>query len=102
MAVAAGERTGDIAVFVNGNALTVLPTGQPLYNFVGPDAGNYSYNPQTSLITHENCATKGSLIFNVPLSYLNVGGSNVVAIRARDRGSVNYVDVKVSPVAPIQ
>jgi hypothetical protein len=92
----------DIAVYVNGNPLTMLPSGAPLYSFVGSDAGNYSFSAQTGLITHENCATKGSLVFSVPLSFLNVGGTNTLAIRARDRGSVNYVDVKVSPVAPIQ
>ncbi len=88
----------DIAVYVNGTALTMLPSGATLYNFIGWDAGNYSFNVQTGLISHENCATKGSLTFTVPLSLLNVGGNNTLAIRARDRGSVNYVDVKVSSV----
>ncbi|MEP7088302.1 MAG: hypothetical protein ABI884_13440 [Gemmatimonadota bacterium] len=92
----------DIAVYVNGNPLTTLPSGAPLYSFIGPDAGNYSFNANTKLISHENCANKGSLTFSVPLSYLNVGGNNTLAIRARDRGSVNYVDAKVSPVAPLQ
>ena len=89
----------DIAVFVNGNPLTTL-NGVALYSFSGPDAGNYSFNPTSGLVTHENCATKGSLTFTVPVSFLNVGGQNTLAVRARDRGSVNYVDVKVSPATP--
>ncbi|MEO7038883.1 MAG: hypothetical protein ABI446_02685 [Gemmatimonadaceae bacterium] len=92
----------DIAVFVNGNPLTMSSTGTPLYSFVGPDAGNYSFSANTGLISHENCATKGSLVFAIPASFLNVGGNNTLAIRARDRGSVNYVDVKVSAVPPTQ
>jgi hypothetical protein len=89
----------DIQLFVNGNALTTL-NGVPLYAFSGSDAGNYTFNPTSGFITHENCATKGSLTFSVPASFLNVGGQNVLAIRARDRGTVNYVDVKVSPAVP--
>ena len=89
----------DIQVFVNGNALTTYQ-GNQLYQFTGPDAGNYSFNATTGFVTHENCATKGSLIFNVPAAFLNVGGQNVLAIRARDRGSVNYVDAKVSVATP--
>lgn len=89
----------DIQVFVNGNALTTL-NGVPLYTFSGSDAGNYSFNPTSGFVSHENCATKGSLTFTVPSSFLHVGGQNVLAVRARDRGSVNYVDVKVSPAVP--
>jgi len=89
----------DIQVFVNGNALTTL-NGVPLYAFSGQDAGNYSFNPTSGFVSHENCATKGSLTFTVPASFLNAGGQNVLAIRARDRGTVNYVDVKVSPAVP--
>jgi hypothetical protein len=85
----------DIAVFVNGHPLTIYQE-QPLYYFTGNDAGNYAFNSETQLVTHEGCATKGSLIFTVPTAFLNPGGQNVLAIRARDRGSVNYVDVKVS------
>jgi hypothetical protein len=84
----------DIQIFVNGNLLT------PDLPFSGPDAGNYSFNATTGFVTHENCATKGTLTFSVPTGFL-VAGQNVLAIRARDRGSVNYVDAKVS-VTPTQ
>lgn len=84
----------DIQVFVNGNLLT------PNLPFSGPDAGNYSFNATTGFVSHENCATKGTLTFSVPTGFL-VAGQNVLAIRARDRGNVNYVDAKVS-VTPTQ
>ena len=89
----------DIAVYVNGNPLTTL-NGNPLYTFSGADAGNYAFNPTSGFVTHENCATKGSLTFSIPASFLNLGQQNVLAIRARDRGSVNYVDAKISAGAP--
>jgi hypothetical protein len=89
----------DIIVYVNGNALTTL-NGSPLYAFSGPDAGNYSFNSETQFVQHENCATKGSLTFTVPAAFLNLGGQNTLAIRARDRGGVDYVDVKVSAPVP--
>ncbi|MEP7065174.1 MAG: hypothetical protein ABI889_04005 [Gemmatimonadota bacterium] len=81
----------DIAVYVNGTAVT----GN--YSFAGD--GNYAYNAETGFVTHENCASKGSLTFSVPANLL-VAGDNVLAIRARDRGSINYVDAKVSVAAP--
>jgi len=84
----------DIQVFVNGTAVTSN------YAFVGADASNYSFNSQTGFVSHENCATKGSLTFSVPLELLHPGATNVLAIRARDRGSINYVDVKVTAPAP--
>ena len=83
----------DIQVFVNGHDET------PNYAFAG-NASNYSFNSQTDFVTHENCATKGSLTFSVPIGDLNVGGDNVLAIRARDRGDINYVDAKVAVAPP--
>jgi len=83
----------DIQVFVNGNLLT--PN-----SFSGPDASNYSFNPTSGFVTHENCATKGSLTYTVPTAFVH-GGQDTLAIRARDRGGLDYVDVKVS-VTPTQ
>jgi hypothetical protein len=92
----------DIQVFVNGHPLTFDPAAPtvPLFTFSGTDAGNYAFNSTTQFVTHENCATKGSLTFSIPASFLNLGGQNTLAIRARDRGSINYVDVKVTAPAP--
>lgn len=83
----------DIAVWVNGHLLTTL---NGPYTFSG-DA-NYSYGPTPGFVTHENCATKGSLIFTVPTSFL-VAGQNTLAIRAQDRGGESYVDAKVTQAA---
>jgi hypothetical protein len=88
----------DIAVWVNGHALTAL-NGTPLYTFSGADAGNYAFDPTSGFVTHENCATKGSLTFTVPAAYL-VAGQNTLAIRAQDRGGQSYVDAKVTAPAP--
>jgi hypothetical protein len=87
----------DIQVFVNGNPLTTYQ-GNPLYSFSGDN--NYAFDGSTGFITHENCATKGTLTFTIPAAFLNLGGQNVLAIRARDRGSVNYVDAKVTAQIP--
>jgi hypothetical protein len=84
----------DIQVFVNGHAVTQN------YAFLGDDANNYVVNSETGFVTHENCATKGSLTFSVPLEDLIPGGQNLLAIRARDRGDINYVDAKVTAPAP--
>ena len=89
----------DVAVYVNGKPLTTL-NGVALYSFLAPDSANYAFNPTSGFVTHENCATKGTLTFTVPVSFLNVGRQNTLAVRARDRGTVNYVDVKVSPATP--
>ena len=78
----------DIQVFVNGHDVT------PNNAFAGD--GNYSFDSETGFVTHENCATKGTLTFSVPVGLLNPGATNVLAIRARDRGDINYVDVKVT------
>ncbi len=90
----------DVAIFVNGRPLTVDNIGNPLYAFSGPDAGNYSFDSQTGFVSHENCATKGSLTFTIPAAYLNLGAQNTLAIRARDRGTVNYVDAKLTAALP--
>jgi hypothetical protein len=89
----------DIAVFVNGHSLTTN-NDAPLYQFVGSDATNYAFDASTGLVTHDGCANKGSLLFTIPVAYLHAGGQNTIAVRARDRGVVNYVDLKVSAQAP--
>ncbi len=87
----------DVIVYVNGNPLTVDGSGNPLYSF--PANGNYSFDPASGFVMHENCAQRGELTFTVPASYL-VTGQNVLAIRARDRGSVDYLDVEVKGQTP--
>ena len=82
----------DVIVYVNGHPLTLDGSGNPLYSF--PANGNYSFDPASGFVSHENCAQRGELTFTVPASYL-VTGDNVLAIRARDRGSVDYLDVEV-------
>jgi hypothetical protein len=81
----------DMQVFVNGHDVT------PAHTFSGDDAANYNF--VSGFVTHENCATKGSLTFSVAANLLNAG-DNVLAIRARDRSGVDYVDVKVSVQTP--
>jgi hypothetical protein len=87
----------DVIVYVNGHPLTVDASGHPLYSF--PANGNYSFAPASGFVSHENCAQRDELTFTVPASYL-VTGQNVLAIRARDRGSVDYLDVEVRGQAP--
>jgi hypothetical protein len=57
------------------------------------------------LLTHEGCAESNLLTpWAVPASVLNPSGTNVVAVRARDRGAVAYIDVRVFadvPVVPV-
>jgi hypothetical protein len=87
----------DVIVYVNGHPLTVDGSGNPLYSF--PANGNYSFDPASGFVSHENCAQRGELTFTAPASYL-VTGDNVLAIRARDRGSVDYLDVEVKGQTP--
>jgi len=83
----------DIKIFVNGHALTT-------FQAVGSDAGSYALDASTGFVTHEGCANKGSLLFTIPNAFLNSGSPNTIAVRARDRGIVNYVDLQVTvPVA---
>jgi len=87
----------DVIVYVNGHPLTIDGSGNPLYTF--PANGSYSFDPASGFVSHENCAQRGELTFTVPASYL-VTGSNVLAIRGRDRGSVDYLDVEVKGQTP--
>ena len=47
------------------------------------------------LRVHEGCATLDSFIFSAPNNILIVG-TNLLAIRGRDRGGLSYLDVKVT------
>jgi hypothetical protein len=48
---------------------------------------------------HEGCASRDSFVFTAPDSILNAG-SNLLAVRAIDRGVVSYVDVQVTATVP--
>jgi hypothetical protein len=43
----------------------------------------------------EGCAFRDQFIFLVPNNLLDFGGTNLLAVRARDRGGDSYVDVEV-------
>lgn len=74
----------DVQVFVNGHNIT--STGGP----VGEDG----------FLPHEGCADPGDpFTFSVSNSVLQASG-NLVVVRARDRGVVSYVDVKVTGTLP--
>jgi hypothetical protein len=49
------------------------------------------------LVLHEDCPTRDSFVFGAPQSIL-IEGENLLAIRARDRGELSYVDVQVTAV----
>jgi hypothetical protein len=68
----------DFQVFVDG--VNVTPTTA---------AG---YDPSSGFVKHENCATKDSYTFPISVT----GGSHLLAIRARDRGTVDYVDTRLT------
>ncbi|HKV51961.1 MAG TPA: hypothetical protein VJO52_12270 [Gemmatimonadaceae bacterium] len=68
----------DFQLFIDGTNVT--PTNSP------------AFNPSTGFVTHENCATRDS--FLVPISV--AGGTHLMAIRARDRGTAAYVDARLS------
>jgi hypothetical protein len=47
------------------------------------------------LRVHEGCAERDSFLFTIPDAVLNFGGTNLLAVRARDRGGLTYFDVEV-------
>ena len=67
----------DFKAYVDG--VNVTPTGA---------AG---YDPGSGFVMHDNCAARDSYTFPIP----SLGGSHVLAIRARDRGTAAYVDTRV-------
>ena len=52
------------------------------------------------LQVHEDCAVRDSFVFSVPESLLVFGGENLLAVRARDRGGISYVDVEIRADIP--
>jgi hypothetical protein len=71
----------DIQVFVNGVDITAS-ANLPLVS---------------GFAQHEGCASRGSIVFTAPRSLLT-RGTNLVAVRARDRGVTSYVDLEVELV----
>jgi hypothetical protein len=71
----------DLQVFVNGTDVTV-------------SAGSSAY--VGGFQTHEGCATRGSFVFTASNSILVQGSTNLIAVRARDRGRTSYVDLQVT------
>jgi hypothetical protein len=71
----------DVQVFVNG--VDVTASGGELDG--------------TGFLRHENCPTSDSFILTVPDSVLHAG-SNLIVIRARDRGVQSFVDIRVNGV----
>lgn len=67
----------DFQAFVDG--VNVTPTSAP------------TYDASSGFVTHEGCATRDSFTFPAAAN----GGSHVLAIRARDRGTAAYVDTRV-------
>jgi hypothetical protein len=67
----------DFKAYIDG--VNITPTGAP------------GYNPTTGFVTHDDCATRDSYTFPITAS----GGSHVLAIRARDRGTAAYVDTRI-------
>ena len=61
----------DVQVFVNGSDIS------------------------TGLRLNEGCAVRDRFVFPVPEHILVRGGDNLLAVRARDRGAISYVDVEV-------
>ena len=44
---------------------------------------------------HDGCAEQPDRTFTVPASAVLPGGTNVIAVRARDRGKTSYADLEV-------
>ncbi len=48
---------------------------------------------------HDGCPSRDSFVFTVPTNILNVG-TNLIAVRAVDRGGAAYADIQVTAVYP--
>ncbi len=81
---------------MNGKPLTVAPTGEPLYHFFGNRRQQLQFQWLDWIRDARELRDEGFTLLHDPrLVPENPGGTNVLAVRARDRGSVNYVDVNV-------
>jgi hypothetical protein len=82
----------DIQIFLNGTDITNQGTVA---------AGSSAYYDTSQFLIHEGCATQDSYVITLHVSSFHTGNSpNVLAVRARDRGDEDYVDLRVSPAAP--
>jgi hypothetical protein len=70
----------DVQVFVNGVDVTAAGT---------PNSFDGGFQ------RHGGCAERDTFVFPIPDAILQVG-SNVLAIRARDRGVISYADLRVT------
>lgn len=70
----------DAQVFVNGTDVTATASPSNL-------AGGFQ--------RHEGCATLDSFIFTVPTGVIHTG-TNLVTVRARDRGVEGFVDISIT------
>ncbi|HWA56220.1 MAG TPA: hypothetical protein VG692_03145 [Gemmatimonadales bacterium] len=70
----------DMQVFVNG--VDVTPSGGAATLYDG-------------FQIHDGCAEQPDRTFTVPASAVLPGGTNVIAVRARDRGKTSYADLEV-------
>jgi hypothetical protein len=82
----------DIQIFLNGTDITNQGTVAP---------GVTAYYDGSQFLIHEGCASQDSYVITLPVSSFHTGTSpNVIAVRARDRGDEDYVDLRVSSVTP--
>jgi hypothetical protein len=78
----------DVQVFVNGVDITA---GGVLGTYGGPR----NYDGQ--FLEHEGCATLDSYFIPATQAATNLqAGSNVISVRARDRGVISLVDIRLS------
>ncbi len=87
----------DVRVYVNGTEITgtggTVDSSEGIQFVPGPV-------DETGFMTHDGCADPAHpFVFSVDNSALLSGG-NLVVVRARDRGVVSYVDVRVTGTLP--
>jgi hypothetical protein len=84
--------------FVPANWSTSLQIGVAVDNDVEVFVNGTPITPAGQFVIHEGCATQDAagLVFAIPSGVLTLGGSNLLAIRARDRGGDSYIDARLS------